>query len=61
MGREDAEKSRTSRDARVGGTRGRPKRADTKTGLWAKRDSTTGRFLDVKKADGSFKGVKRER
>ena len=30
------------------------------TGLWTKRDSSTGQFTAVKKTGGTFKGVKRE-
>ena len=32
-----------------------------KTGLWAKRDKETGRFMDNKKDGTPFKGVKREK
>jgi hypothetical protein len=29
--------------------------------VWAKRDTSTGRFVDIKKSGGDFKGVERER
>ena len=45
---------------RAGAIRGRSQTKNTKTGLWVKRDSTTGRFLDIKTSGGSFKGVRRE-
>lgn len=32
-----------------------------KTGLWTKRDASTGQFKAVKRTGGSFKGIKRER
>lgn len=38
-------------------------RSQTKTpsGNWVKRDTKTGRFMDVKSDKGPFKGVRRER
>jgi len=32
-----------------------------KTELWTKRDTGTGKFLDVKTTGGKFKGVRREK
>lgn len=32
-----------------------------KTGQWVKRDTETGRFMDVKKDGTRFKGVRREK
>ena len=32
-----------------------------KTEQWVKRDTETGRFLDVKQDGGKFKGVRREK
>lgn len=29
--------------------------------LWVKRDSETGRFMDVKTSGGTFKGVRKEK
>lgn len=45
---------------RAGATRGRSQTKNPKTGLWTMRDTSTGRFLDIKKSGGSFKGVQRE-
>lgn len=33
----------------------------TPTGLWAKRNSTTGRIMDVKQDGTPFKGVRKEK
>ena len=33
----------------------------TPSGQWAKRDSVTGRIIDVKSDRGPFKGVRKER
>jgi hypothetical protein len=33
----------------------------TPSGQWAKRDSVTGRIIDVKANDDPFKGVRKER
>jgi hypothetical protein len=48
-------------DGRLGAVRGRSQAKNTKTGLWTKRDTSTGRFMNVKKSGGTFKGIKRER
>ena len=45
---------------RVGAVTGRSQVKNPRTGLWAKRDSATGRFVQTKKTGGSFKGVRRE-
>ena len=45
---------------RVGAVKGRSQTRNPKTGLWTKRDTQTGRFLDVKRSGGDFKGVRRE-
>ncbi len=37
------------------------RKTSLKTGLWEKRDTSTGRFESIKKSGGSFKGVPRER
>jgi hypothetical protein len=34
---------------------------NTKTNLFVKRDSDTGRFMDVKTTGGKFKGVRKEK
>lgn len=33
----------------------------TKSGHWVKRDTTTGRFMDVKSGGEKFKGVRKEK
>lgn len=32
-----------------------------RTGLWTKRDTVTGQFMDTKTTGGKFKGVRREK
>ena len=34
---------------------------NSSTGLWTKRDTTTGRFTSVKRSGGTFKGVRKEK
>lgn len=46
---------------RVGAVKDRSQ-TQTPTGQWVKRDTTTGRFMDVKtSAPAPFKGVRREK
>ncbi|WP_187279939.1 hypothetical protein [Quadrisphaera setariae] len=45
---------------RVGAVRGRSQ-TQTSTGVWVKRDNTTGQFLAQKSSRGPFKGVRKER
>ncbi len=46
---------------RRGAVKQRSQVQNPKTGIWTKRDSTTGKFMDGK-ADGTpFKGVRKER
>ena len=45
---------------RVGAVTGRSQVRNPQTGLWVKRDTSTGRFKAVKKSGGQFKGVRRE-
>lgn len=45
---------------RAGAVKGRSQTQSRKTGLWTKRDTATGRFVQIKKSGGSFKGVRRE-
>jgi hypothetical protein len=45
---------------RVGAVRGRSQ-TQTPSGKWVKRDTATGRFMDVKSDGTPFKGVRRER
>lgn len=32
-----------------------------RTGLWTKRDTVTGQFVDTKTTGGKFKGIRREK
>ena len=46
---------------RNGAVRQRSQVQNPKTGLWVKRDTETGRFMDNKMDGGPFKGVRREK
>ncbi|MCT4589112.1 MAG: hypothetical protein N4A71_14920 [Carboxylicivirga sp.] len=47
--------------SRKGAVRQRSQVKNPKTGLWTKRDSITGKFMDVKtSSDAPFKGVRKE-
>ena len=48
-------------NARIGAVRQRTQTYNNKTGLYVKRDKLTGRFMDVKKSGGKFKGVTTEK
>lgn len=49
-------------NARVGAVKNRTQVYNSKTNLWVKRDSETGRFMDVKTSSNtSFKGVTKEK
>ena len=49
-------------NARVGAVRGRSQVFNPVTGLWTKRDTQTGKFMDVKTSDNTpFKGVRKEK
>lgn len=49
-------------NARKGAVRNRTQVQNPKTGVWVKRDSVTGRFMDVKtSSDKPFKGVTKEK
>ena len=45
---------------RVGAVKNRSQSRNPKTGLWSKRDTSSGRFVQTKKSGGSFKSVRRE-
>lgn len=45
---------------RIGAVRERSQVYNPKTELYVKRDTNTGRFMDVKTTGGKFKGVKEE-
>lgn len=51
----------TGDDYRRGEVRDRSQVHNPKTDRWVKRDSETGRFIDVKEDGEPFKGVRRER
>lgn len=46
---------------RIGEVRQRSQTFNPKTEQWVKRDTETGRFLDVKQDGDKFKGVRREK
>ena len=46
---------------RKGAVRDRSQVQNPKTGQWVKRDTGSGRFMDVKQDGKPFKGVRRER
>lgn len=54
-------KNKAPGNGRVGAVKSRSQVQNPNTGLWAKRDSETGRFVDVKTTGGRFKGVRREK
>ena len=52
----------TGDNSRKGAVRERSQVQNPKTGLWTKRDTETGRFMDVKTSDPTpFKGVRKEK
>lgn len=52
----------TGDNARVGAVRQRSQVYNPKTDSWVKRDSATGRFMDMKTSDNTpFKGVRKEK
>ncbi|WP_197062626.1 hypothetical protein [Muricauda sp. MAR_2010_75] len=48
-------------NARKGAVKSRSQVFNPKTKLFVKRDSETGRFMDVKTSGGKFKGVRKEK
>ena len=46
---------------RIGAVRERSQIYNTKIGMYIKRDTKTGRFMDVKTTGGKFKGVRKEK
>lgn len=46
---------------RIGAVRGRSQSKNPKSSLWTKRDTSTGRFTEVKKSGGAFKSVRKEK
>lgn len=51
----------TGDNRRVGAVRERSQVLNPRTGLYIKRDATTGQFMDVKTSGGKFKGVRLEK
>lgn len=48
--------------SRKGAVKDRSQIQNPKTGLWTKRDTETGRFMDVKTSSSEpFKGIKKEK
>lgn len=47
-------------NARIGVVRQRTQFLNKRTGLYVKRNSTNGQFMDVKTSGGKFKGIKKE-
>jgi len=47
-------------NARKGAVKNRSQTFDPKTEQWVKRDSDTGKFMDVKQDGEPFKGVRKE-
>lgn len=50
----------TGKGYRVGAVKNQTQVKNPKTGLWTKREGTTGQFTSVKKSGGNFKGVRKE-
>lgn len=48
-------------DHRKGAVRDRSQTRNTKTDQWVKRDTDSGRFMDVKQDGKPFKGVRKEK
>lgn len=48
-------------NARKGAVKGRSQALNPKTGIWTKRDSETGKFMDGKKDGEPLKGVRKEK
>jgi len=49
-------------DSRRGAVKQRSQVKNTKTGLWVKRNSETGKFMDVKTSSKKpFKGIRKEK
>lgn len=50
----------SGRNSRQGAVSQRSQVKNPKTGVWTKRDTSSGRFVDVKKSGNPFKGVRKE-
>jgi hypothetical protein len=51
----------TGDNARIGAVKKRTQSFNPTTGLYTKRDTSTGQFMDVKTSGGKFKGVTKEK
>tara|TARA_R110000782_G_scaffold5853_3_gene20245 strand:- start:42013 stop:42186 length:174 start_codon:yes stop_codon:yes gene_type:complete len=51
----------TGDNARKGAVKNRSQLENPKTGLYVKRDTSTGKFMDVKTTGGKFKGIRKEK
>ncbi len=51
----------TGDNARKGAVKDRSQFQNPKTGLYTKRDTGNGQFMDVKTSGGKFKGVRKEK
>jgi hypothetical protein len=51
----------TGDNARKGAVKQRSQVLNSKTNHYVKRDTETGKFMDVKTSGGKFKGVRREK
>lgn len=48
-------------NARIGAVRQRSQFLNERTGLYIKRNSINGQFMDVKTSGGKFKGIRKEK
>lgn len=51
----------TGRGTRIGSVAGRSQVKNSRTGLWTKRSSSSGKFVAAKRSGGAFKGVRKEK
>jgi hypothetical protein len=51
----------TGKGYRKGAVSKRTQVKNPKTGLWTKRDSSTGQFVATRKSGGNFKGVRKQK
>ena len=56
-----AKNAPTGDNRRIGAVKSRTQTYNSKTNQWVKRDSDTGRFMDVKQDGTPFKGVTKEK
>lgn len=50
----------TGKGGRSGAVSGRSQAQNPRTGLWTKRNTASGQFVEVKRSGEPFKGVRRE-